>query len=451
MILLPVRGRTLIVFLILFLLNSFCFQTVTCQVVIGGSGPVNEGSLLDLKENHNLGANATKGLLLPRVALESPSLMSPILNDDNLGKGEKIDHAGLVVYNVSEDYRVKLCKGVYVWTPEFNWIRIPEPCCFQLKILQIENVGLSFVEAQEATFKAIIMGPMGLEDSNIEYEWFLDGVSLSERSQNPSMKYTVGMADNGRKLSVRAYNKCSEIDSEPRALIITSRCIPIEQVSINNSMNKSDFRFASNKLVSFSPSLSPVDASDSQYKWEFGSVVSYDQIFTHEITRSGTLKLTVSNDCSSVSVSNEVAIQVFDCSSNESSKYTVFPTTNNQSQYTFTITELAAYTKDQLANLGITIQWYQKKTRWDGVEDDQFIPIAGGNNPSLVFSIDDALLEGINICNIGAKILGDEAAIASIMNCPIKNGRSYYTILTINGDEGNSLVFPLFIPTLRPW
>ncbi|WP_108821012.1 hypothetical protein [Dysgonomonas sp. Marseille-P4361] len=442
------KFRNKLVFVAFFVLCNLGWQKVSSQVVIGTSGPVNEGALLELKENHKQGVNATKGLLLPRVALEYPSLMSPILDDDNLSEEEKRGHVGLTVYNVHEDYRVKLCKGVHVWTPDFYWVRIPEPCCFELKTVEIANAGLSFLDGDEATLNATITAPFDLDDANIEYEWFLDGVSFSGRSNLSWIELPINITHNDKKLSVKVYNKCSEAESEARTLTVTSRCIPVEQATINNSLNKPDFKFSQNKVVSFTPSFKPTDASSPQYKWEFitssGTTVFSDEIFTHKISSNGTLKLTVSNDCSSVSKSVEVS--TFQCPTDESAKYTMSPAEWNQPEYTFSITELAGYTKEQLADLGITIQWYKKQIKWSGTIDKTFVPIPGENSPNLVFVAGSYFSDEMDICNIGVKVFGDAVVIESVMNCPINNGSSYYNI-TAKIDKGVVWAIPKFNPS----
>lgn len=448
MINLTLTSKPFLARLALLILCNLALGSVYSQVVIGSSGPVNKGALLELKENNKLGVNATKGLLLPRVALEYPSLMSPVLDDDNLNDGDKVDHIGLVVYNVHEDYRVQLCKGVHVWTSDFNWVRIPEPCCFELKTVEIANAGLSFLDGDEATFNATITAPFDLDDANIEYEWFLDGVSFSERSNLSWIELPINITHNGKKLSVKVYNKCSEAESEARTLTVTSRCIPIEQVTITNSLNKPDFEFSRNKTVSFTPSFSPEDGSSPQYQWEFttisGTTVSSDETFTHKISSDGTLKLTVSNDCSSVSKSEEVS--AFQCPTDESVKYTMSPTEWNQPEYTFSIAELAGYTKEQLADLGITIQWYKKQIKWSGTIDKTFVPIPGENSPNLVFVAGSYFSDEMDICNIGVKVFGDAAVIESVMNCPINNGSSYYNI-TAKIDKGEVWAIPKFNPS----
>lgn len=62
---------------------------VTAQVTIGSGEPPHNDALLDLKENS--GGTATKGLLLPRVALTDASLPAPMINHV----------AGMTVYNTA--------------------------------------------------------------------------------------------------------------------------------------------------------------------------------------------------------------------------------------------------------------------------------------------------------------------------------------------------------------
>lgn len=97
------------------------------QVTIGRDLAPKSGSLLDLKQNDNLDDNSTKGLLLPRVALEDVVKMGPCIQSDLVQEEDKKSHIGLTVYNVTDSLEVELCPGVYVWEGT-RWIRTPEPC-----------------------------------------------------------------------------------------------------------------------------------------------------------------------------------------------------------------------------------------------------------------------------------------------------------------------------------
>lgn len=92
------------------------------QVTIGSGLEPNKGALLDLKEEGIKipGTNATKGLGMPRVYL-------PKLNELTMGEPGKpqtkvatenwVDHTGLIVYNINEDYcpYTPIQTGIYVW------------------------------------------------------------------------------------------------------------------------------------------------------------------------------------------------------------------------------------------------------------------------------------------------------------------------------------------------
>lgn len=117
----------------LILTSVFLTINTYAQVSIGFPTQPAEGSLLQLKENDNLGANATKGLMLPRVALVNYDDLNPI--DDN---SKKLDYIGLVVYNITSgvpeptsacdptpDWSKSLTKGIRIWTGE-NWESISE-------------------------------------------------------------------------------------------------------------------------------------------------------------------------------------------------------------------------------------------------------------------------------------------------------------------------------------
>ena len=88
---------------------------VISQVTMGLSEPPLKGSLLDLRE-HTADANnvtASKGLMLPRVLLESISNLRPAITDAS--ETDKLMHTGLMVFHVGSP---NICKGVYTWNGE---------------------------------------------------------------------------------------------------------------------------------------------------------------------------------------------------------------------------------------------------------------------------------------------------------------------------------------------
>jgi uncharacterized protein (TIGR02145 family) len=74
----------------------------------------NEGALLDLKQSQTNGsANASKGLLLPRVQLTDLNELAPMLNSST--DTEKAAYVGLTVYNVERGSCPSIPSGIYVW------------------------------------------------------------------------------------------------------------------------------------------------------------------------------------------------------------------------------------------------------------------------------------------------------------------------------------------------
>lgn len=126
----------------LFIACFFCC-TICAQVTVGSGIEPMKGALLDMKENQAKADNttATKGLELPRVALQKRNELYPMFEAD--GSEYKIGgvqypkadednrHIGLVVYNLTPGVcntpTEGLCPGVYVWDGAL-WVRIPRPC-----------------------------------------------------------------------------------------------------------------------------------------------------------------------------------------------------------------------------------------------------------------------------------------------------------------------------------
>jgi len=80
---------------------------VRSQVTVGSGLEPRKGSLLELKEDNGAGANSTKGFSLPRVKLDSPTLLTV---DDN-SNGE--EYKGLTVQNTTTSSG--LTEGIYCW------------------------------------------------------------------------------------------------------------------------------------------------------------------------------------------------------------------------------------------------------------------------------------------------------------------------------------------------
>lgn len=109
--------KKLYIFLLFF---SVISVALVAQVTIGSSLAPVDGALLDLKERaseNSDNSNSNRGLLLPRVKLNSAT-------DILFNAGEEALHTGLTVYHMGSQ---NLCAGVYVWDSS-KWNRVMNPC-----------------------------------------------------------------------------------------------------------------------------------------------------------------------------------------------------------------------------------------------------------------------------------------------------------------------------------
>lgn len=102
-----------------------CSYTLNAQSTIGSQKEPNKGALLDLKENENVDANASKGLLLPRVNLEDVNELYPMFEEGSTDytDTEKDKHTGLIVYNLTDREEDGLTPGIFVWEGR-KWIKV---------------------------------------------------------------------------------------------------------------------------------------------------------------------------------------------------------------------------------------------------------------------------------------------------------------------------------------
>lgn len=119
---------------LLLLVYVNCSLTLFSQVTIGVTEEANKGSLLQLKNEQGVtddAANASKGLLLPRVNLSEKYELFPMFLKDptditsgrtteyNTNKKDyDLQHTGLMVYNMNEYYEKDLCLGINTWDGE---------------------------------------------------------------------------------------------------------------------------------------------------------------------------------------------------------------------------------------------------------------------------------------------------------------------------------------------
>lgn len=113
-----------VIFFLLFLFG-FVSPDLKSQVTIGLNEEPQSGSLLQLKNLSNItdgGANATKGLMLPRVSLTD---MNSLKDISGFTAGEEALYTGLTVFNLDRclDYGFTDSKGVYIWNGA-NWNKV---------------------------------------------------------------------------------------------------------------------------------------------------------------------------------------------------------------------------------------------------------------------------------------------------------------------------------------
>jgi len=96
--------------------------TIRSQVTVGTNEAPVQGAILQVKTKGDVASggsvNATQGIGFPRVALVTKSQLQPMYTPaeaPNLSAEVKMDHKGLVVYNVTDDEDSDLTPGLYQW------------------------------------------------------------------------------------------------------------------------------------------------------------------------------------------------------------------------------------------------------------------------------------------------------------------------------------------------
>ncbi|MDR1563091.1 MAG: hypothetical protein LBS54_08460 [Dysgonamonadaceae bacterium] len=118
------------VFLIAIIVIAANMSSIMAQVTVGSTEKAVEGALLQVKTVDDDvsagGYNAEKGIALPRVALVSDTLLSPMYETDaakSLIHEIKSGHKSLTVFNVTTDEDNNLSEGIYYWD-SVKWVPI---------------------------------------------------------------------------------------------------------------------------------------------------------------------------------------------------------------------------------------------------------------------------------------------------------------------------------------
>lgn len=200
-----------ILFLILLVL-LFITTDIYAQVTIGSTFPPHKGSLLEIKEfdTANKEINATKGLGLPRVALES---LSELTVDD---ESKKDQYAGLTVYNITNN--AQLTEGIYCWFGE-SW----------KKVILMDTVGED--------------GNMLISKGDNTYKWedvTIPGVKLYRPSQTAGFVTTNSVAQKYSWAQIMHSSQGADVyTSNPAAF--TNSFLYTEKLKIETNSNNNKF------------------------------------------------------------------------------------------------------------------------------------------------------------------------------------------------------------------
>lgn len=217
---------------LIFIIGLFSFSA-QAQVTIGSEKSPVKGALLQLKENEELTANSNKGLLLPRVYLNSSSDFDPVLAGATAA--EKTEHVGLMVYHVGSQ---NLCAGVYVWN-NIQWSRLPDSCEVMLLCETLKLEGNFFV-GTPLDVKSKITVDIVVPKSSVggTYHIYTDtqnGMSfsatgtLAEGAQTITLAGTGAPRSGGVPFKFTIYAEYSNSESNPVtcSLQVSSNTIPI--------------------------------------------------------------------------------------------------------------------------------------------------------------------------------------------------------------------------------
>ncbi|MCL1933386.1 MAG: hypothetical protein FWF53_06225 [Candidatus Azobacteroides sp.] len=109
--------------IMIFLATLLAYNCMYAQVTIGTNENPQKGALLDLKENNKVGRkepNSMKGLLFPKVSLESSESLSPLFTTTE--EPQITSSMGMIVYNVNEN-STGIKPGLCVWNGD-EWTSI---------------------------------------------------------------------------------------------------------------------------------------------------------------------------------------------------------------------------------------------------------------------------------------------------------------------------------------
>lgn len=289
--------------------------------------------------------------------------------------------------------------------------------------------------------------------SPVTFKWYLDEELVFETVDDNDVVADMEYAYNGKSLRVEVTSCDQTIESVSQILRV---CQPITDLDITNSFYKEDFTFASEREITFTADIAPVDASQaSTSEWYLdGTLVSrntsFKKAFPKVISTGKTtypLRLIVTDGCG-IAYQSDKTINIFDCAEiTDDSRIHLegggegTPTTG-RSQWTFIISDLENFTQEQLTQMGVTVQWYYTNNGWSGPTEYALIPEAT-NSYRFTLDINDSRFNNGTI-HVGFVVKGS----ANVFGCPMTGDKSngVFSLLV----QGTAVARPTFIHPNQP-
>ncbi|MDU1891874.1 MAG: FISUMP domain-containing protein [Dysgonomonas sp.] len=246
----------------------FCLllsPSANAQVVVGMGARAEAGALLQLKENNEIGVNAVRGLMLPRVRLVETTSVE-IYTNDTEGPTQNMFAAsglydGMTVYNLTDNADVKgaigVCPGVYMWNT-MKWTRLHDPCdlppitCNVNIVSVVTNKPTNCGTATGVTLTAVT----NPANSSIECVWYASsgGTVLGRTASGGA--YSVGTVNTTTTYYVKAYDKTNDCYSDEKSVTVTINDLPPTPTATNPA-----------KICSGSTATLTVDDYNSNYRY----------------------------------------------------------------------------------------------------------------------------------------------------------------------------------------
>lgn len=213
-----------------FLLNLFLLifmvvmqPNLKAQVTIGLIEESETGSLLQLKNVDSApvgGANADKGLLLPRVNLTDIKQLYPMFPQNyDKNKYDK-EHTGLTVYNMNEDLSEGNGKGIYLWDGE-KWCPVGAKTSKSQPDIQIDKSEIFLSEVSPTATANLTVYPAKSPWTETKDPLNICTMSITENgvatfTRNPDVfgdrKYTFSLNDTDKSASITVHHLNLQID-----------------------------------------------------------------------------------------------------------------------------------------------------------------------------------------------------------------------------------------------